>query len=100
MAGSKIIQFDANDFCKLLTHYSEGKLPLDFELKHVAVDTILKRQIAFIGVSKQWQDDPIPGKEEYNPLVLRYEGKRIMSWGRHGDETFWQDANDVPKYQG
>lgn len=98
MAGSKIIRFDARDFCKLLTHYSEGLVPLDFELKHVAVDTILKRQIAFIGESKQWRDDPLPGKEEYGPLHLRYEGKRIMSWGRKGNEPFWQDANDTPKF--
>ncbi len=99
MAGSKVVQFDANDFCRLLTVYSEGLLPLDFELKHVAVDTVLKRQIAFIGESKQWQDEPIPGKDEYAPLVLRYEGKRIMSWGRKGNDPFWQNA-DVPKFQG
>lgn len=99
MSGSKIIEFDANDFCKLLTSYSEGLVPLDFELAHVAVDTLLKRQIAFIGRSKQWQDEPLPGKEEYAPLLLRYEGKRIMSWGRKGNEVFWQDA-ETPKYQG
>ena len=99
MAGRKVIQFDANDFCKLLTSYSEGLMPLDFELKHVAVDTLLKRQIAFIGESKQWQDDPLPGKEEYAPLMLRYEGKKVMSWGRKGTDPFWQDSQ-IPKFQG
>ena len=99
MSGFKIIQFDAADFCKLLTHYSEGMLPLDFELKHVAVDTILKRQIAFIGESKQWEDEPLAGREEYGPLHLRYEGKRVMSWGRKGDEPFWQDANETPQFK-
>ena len=99
MSGTKVIQFDANDFCKMLTSYTEGLLPLDFELDAVAVDTILKRQIAFIGRSKQWQDEPISGKEEYNPLVLRYEGKHIMSWGRKGDEVFWGEA-ETPKFQG
>lgn len=98
MSGSKLIQFDANDFCKLLTAYSEGLVPLDFELKHVAVDTRLKRQIAFIGESKQWQDEPMPGKDEYAPLVLRYEGKRIMSWGRKGTDPFWQDS-EAPKFR-
>lgn len=96
MAGRKIIEFDAEEFCKLLTHYTEGKVPLDFELKHVAIDTILKRQIAFIGVSKQWQDEPIPGRDEYNPLQIRYEGKKVMSWGRKDDEPFWQNA-EAPK---
>ncbi len=99
MAGSKVIRFDARDFCKLLTHYSEGIVPLDFELKHVAVDTILKRQIAFIGFSKQWQDEPLPGKDEYGPLHIRYEGKNIMSWGRKGDDPFYQAAPDAPKLQ-
>lgn len=99
MPGSKVIRFDARDFMKLLTHYSDGLIPIDFELDHVAVDTILKRQIAFIGRSKQWQDEPLAGKEEYGPLHLRYEGKRIMSWGRKGDVPFWQDAQDAPKLQ-
>jgi len=99
MAGTKVIGFNADEFCKLITHYSDGKLPLDFELKHVAVDTILKRQIAFIGFSKQWEDEPLPGKEEYAPLMLRYEGKRIMSWGRKGNDPFWQDALDAPKFK-
>lgn len=98
--ASKIVQFDAQDFCKLLTHYTNGRLPLDFELKHVAVDTILKRQIAFIGESKQWQDKPLAGKEEFGPLHLRYEGKGVMSWGRKGDEPFWDNSNETPKYQG
>jgi hypothetical protein len=83
----------------MLTEYSEGLLPLDFELDSIAVDTILKRQIAFIGRSKQWQDEPIPGREEYNPLMIRYEGNRIMKWGRKGDEVFWGDA-ETPKFQG
>lgn len=98
MAG-KIIQFDARDFCKMLTAYSEGRLPLDFELDHVGVDTILTRQICFIGRSKQWQDEKLEGQEGYAPLMLRYEGKRIMSWGKKGSDPFWQDA-DVPRYQG
>ena len=100
MPGSKIIEFDARDFCKLLTHFSEGKVPLDFELKHVAVDTILKRQIAFIGESKQWQDEPIPGRDEYNPLHVRYEKRSLMTWGKHGEDPFWSEANEIPKFQG
>lgn len=99
MSGFKVIRFDARDFCKLLTHYSSGLMPLDFELDHVAMDTILKRQVAFIGRSKQWQGEPLPGKEEYAPLHLRYEGKRVFSWGSKGSEGFWQDAPDAPKLQ-
>ncbi len=99
MSGCKVICFDARDFCKLLTVYSEGRLPLDFELDHVGVDTILTRQIAFIGRSKQWQDEMLPGKTAYAPLMLRYEGQRIMSWGRKGTDPFWQDV-EVPKYKG
>ena len=98
MSGQKIIAFNADEFCRLLTSYSEGRLPLDFELKHVAVDKILTRQIAFIGVSKQWQDEPLPGREEYAPLHLRYEGKRMMSWGQKNNEPFWQDA-EAPRYK-
>jgi len=100
MAGTKIVTFDARDFMHIVTHYSDGLLPLDFELKHVAIDTILKRQIAFIGNSKQWEDTPIPGTDDkYNPLQIRYERKRIMSYGKKGTEPFWQDSNDTPDYR-
>jgi hypothetical protein len=99
MAG-KIIQFDGPSFCKLLTHYTDGKVPQDFELKHVAMDTILKRQVAFIGESKNWQDEMLPGQEAYAPLMVRFEGKKVLSWGRKDAEVFWNDSPDAPKFQG
>jgi hypothetical protein len=98
VSGTKIIRFDARDFCKLLTSYSEGRLPLDFELDHVGVDTILTRQICFIGRSKQWQDDPLPSGG-FGPLMLRYEGQRMMSWGQKGKDPFYSDV-EIPRYQG
>lgn len=101
MAGTKIIRFDARDFCKLLTSYSEGRLPLDFELDHVAIDTILTRQIAFIGRSKEWPEEERlrDGKEGFGPLMLRYEGHRVLSWGKKGTDPFWSET-EVPKFQG
>src|SRR5260370_39262131 len=100
MSGTKIISFDARDFMHIVTHYSDGLLPIDFELKHVAVDTILKRQIGFMGNSKQWEDTPIPGSDDkYNPRHIRYERKRIMSYGKKGEDPFLQDAPDAPKLQ-
>src|SRR5690242_8879318 len=98
MSGSKVIVVDAHDLVKLWTHYSEGKMPLDAELNALAVDTRLPRQIAFIVTSKQWQDEPAAGQDYYNPLHLRYDQKRCMSWGRKGNEVFWQDA-ETPKFQ-
>jgi len=91
-AGSKIIAIDAESLLKLWIHYSDGKLPLDSELKAFAVDTILKRQLAFIVESSQWDDEPLPGKSELAPLHLRYEGKMVMSWGDKMEEPFWQNA--------
>ena len=100
MPGTKIVAFDAHDIVKLWTHYSEGRMPLDAELKALAVDKKLVRCILFIINSKQWADECIPGRDgEYNPLHLRYEGKRILSWGNFGTEPFWQDANETPRYQ-
>jgi hypothetical protein len=108
--GTKVIEFEADEFAKLLTHYTDGLVPLDFRVLHVAVDSMLTRQIAFIGESAQWQDEPV--KREllektgaqgdtggYAPLQLRYEGKRVMNYGQKGNDPFWQDA-EAPKWKG
>lgn len=100
MSGSKVILFDAEGIIKLWTHYTEGIMPLDAELAALAVDTVLPRQICFIVNSKQWQDSPVPGKDYYNPLHLRYEGGRVLSWGKFGTDPFWENANETPKFQG
>lgn len=102
MAGSKIVAMDAHAIVKLWTHYTEGRMPLDAELKGFAISKILPRQVAFIVESKQWQerDTPQPGK--LNAIHLRYEGKRVMSWNsrEQGSDAVWSDANETPKFQG
>lgn len=97
--GSKLLVMDANDIVKMLTSYSEGRVPLDAELNHVAVDSILKRQIAFIMTSQQWpEEELLENGKGYGPLQIRYEGKRMMTWGKKGTEVFWSDT-DAPKFQ-
>ena len=101
MSGIKIIAFSAPDIVKLWIHYSDGRIPIDGELKAMGVDTKLPRQILFIIDSKQWpENEKVAGGDGYNPLHLRWEGKRVLSWGKFGTEPIWQDQNETPKYQG
>ena len=100
MAGSKLIVFDANDFVKLLVHYTEGRVPIDAELKSLGVGTRMKRQIGMLLRSEQWPREELDASGNfYHPLHIRYEGKKIMSWGKKGSEVFWQDQNATPKFQ-
>lgn len=100
MAGSKLIVFDANQFIKLLCHYTEGRVPIDAELKSLGVGTRMKRQIGMLITSQQWPKDELdPTGNFYHPLHIRYEGNKVMSWGKKGTEPFWQDQNEAPKFQ-
>ena len=99
MAGSKLVVFDANDFLKLLCHYSEGKVPIDAELRSLGVGTKMKRQIGMLVRSQQWGPTPT-GLDYHQPLHIRYEQKKVMSWGKKGTEPFWQQQNETPKFNG
>jgi hypothetical protein len=100
MAGTKHIVIDAADLLKLLIHYSDGRIPIDAELRSLGVGTRMKRQIGMLVLSQQWPKDELdPSGNFYHPLHIRYEGKKIMSWGKKGSEVFWQDQNDTPKIQ-
>lgn len=96
MAGAKLIRIDAADLLKLFVHYSDGQVPIDAELRSLGVGTRMKRQIGMLVRSAQWGPEA-PGKGYHQPLHIRYEGGKVMSWGKKGDEPFWQDQNDTPK---
>jgi hypothetical protein len=81
MAGYKIIEFDAKNILNLLTHYTDGKLPLDAELLQLGVHTILNRHLGLLVESNQWSDPMLAGQEAYSPLFINYEGKKVMTWG-------------------
>lgn len=102
MATRSVI-FDANSLMKLLTHYSEGEIPLNSELKQLLASAMLPNWIGLVVESDQWPDTST-GKSGYGgqaPYHFRYEGKRTMRWDGQHHDVRWSDQNaiETPTHQ-
>lgn len=92
MSFQKTFIFDPKDLVNLLTHYSEGLIPLDCEIKEVMFNPFLKRMIGLELDSESW--------ETIDPLHFRYDTKRVMSWSKASNqEPVWDNAPDAPNRQ-
>ena len=91
--ATRIIEWDANTALRLLTHYTEGQVPLDAELTAVKVSQVLQNYLGFVVRSKDWQD-PIGPEGVMEPLHIRYEGNRVMIWKKTGTDAFWSGPED------
>lgn len=100
----KRIEFDANSLLKLLVHYTmdhDDRVPLDAELVLAGVSPFLQRYVMLEAKSDhEWKDVPINIQtREPEILHVRYEGKKVMSWGKdqsqHTMET-WKDSVESP----
>ncbi len=91
--SKRLVVIKADDLKNMLTVYTQGDVPLDTELKEIAVNEHLQRMIIFTMGSKQWKEttyDPVLGK--LRPLLVRYEGKKTLSWHQKPDEPMqWKD---------
>ena len=73
------------DIASLLTHYTDGIVPLDAEVAKYGPHRTFGQQIALLMFSSQWQDAPeapagpdrgiSPGLK---PLHIRYTGDRVI----------------------
>lgn len=93
--AQKMFVFDPQDLVRLLTHYTEGKVPLDAEVQNVGFNQHLDRMIGIEVTSKEFTED-------WRPLHIRYDGAKIMSWTQgSGQETkdSFTLANETPKRQ-
>jgi len=104
MSQTRLVEFDAESLLNLLTHYTEGELPLDVELKRVDVSARLPRWVALIVESKDWKNTPFETGDGYGgqqPMMIRYEGKRVMALQHLKDPIAWSDENEIetPKRQ-
>lgn len=105
MANYRTVQFDGNSLLKLLTHYSEGQgVPLDASLVSVSVSQYLPRWLALVVEAKEWEDNPFETGDGYGgqqPMMIRYEGKRVLTLQHLKDPIAWTepDAVEAPKLQ-
>jgi hypothetical protein len=102
MPGTRIYQFDVDSLAKLLTHYSEGAIPLDAEVVSLEVSARLSRMISLLMRSKDWDSSGDQTQYgELEPYHFRYEGRRTMTWNDRHEPIIWSDPGEVeaPKLQ-
>ncbi len=93
MSIQKTFIFEVEDLVRLLTHYFDGEVPLDAEVRAVGFNPVLQRFIGIELASDEWTDN--------TPLQLRYDGEKVMSWSPQDKSrlTNWREANDTPNRQ-
>lgn len=94
----RLVIFDVDSLAHLLTHYSEGVVPLDSKVINVMASQYLPRWITLIIDSKDWTGAPMETGDGYGnvqPLILRYEGKRIMVLDHLKDHINWSEPNAI-----
>ena len=101
MIKTKRIIFSPESLLALLTHYTDGIVPLDTVCVSVEKNQFLQRNIGFMCKSSQWEGGSIAtdNPNALMPLYLRYEGKKTMSWGDRSTDPTWTDAPEAPKRQ-
>jgi hypothetical protein len=94
MSYQKMFVFDPEDLVRLLTHYTDGDVPLDAEVRNVGFSPLLQRAVGIEISSKEFEDG-------WKPLHIRYEGKKILSWTSGDGETrdAWGKPPEAPKRQ-
>lgn len=100
---ARIIEFDAASLVKLLTHYTEGQVPLNSEIKNMAVSQMVSRWVALMIESPDWTHDPMDnsGFNYTQPLFIKYMGKRIQTIHNTARPGEWglEGAIEAPKRQ-
>jgi hypothetical protein len=79
--GSKILVISPESLRDLLVHYTDGVVPLDARIISIGTSQYFQRWIGIEMESGQWSGDKAENSEAYSPLHLRYEGKKILTWG-------------------
>ena len=99
--ATRLYIFDANALLKLLTHYSEGEVPLHAELEELGVHPHLPRLISQKARSSEWTETrELMGSGELWPLNFRYEGRRVMQWHDKAEAPIWtEETPEAPKNQ-
>jgi hypothetical protein len=93
--STRLVVLRADDLKNLLTVYTDGAVPLDAELTEVSVHPYMERSINLTMKSKQWQEttyDPV--LRRLRPLLVRYEGKKTLSWHQKKEEEYnWKETS-------
>jgi hypothetical protein len=98
----RIIRIEPDDLLALLTHYSDGEIPPDSELREFGHSQYMHRLLGLLVRSGNWPSDlATTASGDVYPYHFRYEGRKTMSWNgpRHSDLPVWTDSLEAPDRQ-
>ena len=88
---TKDYHFNPQTLLALLTHYTDGIVPMNGEVLKVLVHPDIQRKIALEVRSEEWTD--------MTPLFLGYDGKRTSSWSKGQEDVQWKEREGTPHHQ-
>ena len=91
----KILVFEPNDILRLMTHYTDGLVPLTAEVKQFGVSQFLNRMMIFFVESPEWQE----GTGLDNPVIIEFVGRKVAAWDEKGQPVHTQVMNEDPRHQ-
>ncbi len=96
----------AADIVRLLTHYTDGVVPMDAEVRQFGNHRSFTQQLAMLVTSSQWQDAPeVPiGPDRgispgLKPLHIRYTGDRVIVLNADNEIVKQFEKPPAPKIQ-
>lgn len=95
MMNQRLLIFRPTDILRLLTHYTDGQIPLTAEVKSVAVSRILQRMLMLSVESPEWPE----GTGLENPFNVVYEGRKVISVDEKGQPVRAIDSPEAPRRQ-
>lgn len=96
--ASRLVQFDVDSLLKLLVHYSEGELPLTSKVVNIQISKFLPRWVSLIVEADDWANTPYEAGDGYGgqmPMMIRYEGKRVMTLDHLQDAPTWSQPGEI-----
>lgn len=98
--AKRLLILDPQSLIRLLTHYTDGEVPLDTEVRSIGQSPYLQRLFMFDCVAGDWPNAQLaPNNLGYYPLHFRYIGRKTLSWGGPKDEYQWKQSLESPKNQ-
>ena len=93
MAGTKDLVFEPQDLLNLLTHYTDGEVPLGGKVCDFLVHPAMSRKIGLVVESDEC--------DTAQPLFLGYDGKRVRSWAKLPGraDPVWEQRAETPGRQ-
>lgn len=90
--------FDAQSLAALLTHYTDGAVPPDAEIRNAGPHKVLSQWLGLEVRSAQWGDCPTyPGTGEPYPMHIRYEGRKVVIFDEKGAPMRKFDSPEAPQ---